>query len=101
MLGLDPFAQINVEEEVADDDGIIVKDYLAKDKSSEFLTGEEGIDDADDREENDEFSAMLDGGLHLMNRGPQGGKKGQDCMKEVADQCMDLNQFISKMDELV
>ena len=101
MLGLDPFAQINEEEEVADDDGIEVKDYLAKDKSSDFLTGEEAIDVADDKEENDEFSAMLDGGLHLMNRGPSGGKKGQDCMKEVADQCMDLNQFISKMDELV
>jgi len=25
----------------------------------------------------------------------------QDCMTQVAEQCMDLNQFISKMDELV
>jgi len=64
---------------------------------------------------------MLNGGLHLMkeridDQTEKQGKKAsgvfrgsqrsvspslQDCMTQVAEQCMDLNQFISKMDELV
>ena len=52
---------------------------------------------------------MLDGGLHLMNnkRSPslkkQALNSGQnsDCVTKVVDQCFDLNQFITKMDELV
>lgn len=53
---------------------------------------------------------MLDGGMHLMGD-IQSSKKlsnafaparnNQDCVTQVADQCIDLNQFISKMDELV
>ena len=63
---------------------------------------------------------LLDGGMHLLNnmlprtnrkKSPSGeagfsGLSGEgvqqiDCVKKVADECFDLNQFISKMDELV
>jgi hypothetical protein len=39
---------------------------------------------------------MLGGGMHLLNK-----PKAPDYVGQVAEKCIDLNQFILKMDELV
>lgn len=105
MLGLDPFTMISENEELDNDE-----DYDASDK--EIAHGVDFIDDLGIAEESDDDDMMLDGGMHLMasKRGNHQttGSNGnlfvapmQDCVTKVADECIDLNQFITKMDELV
>ena len=91
-LGLDPFAQINEnedEEEKSEED-----ECDGKDSSS--MHSSQQVDNESDQEDED---MMLDGGLHLMNnkRSPslknQVSNSGQnsDCVTKVVDQCFDLN----------
>ena len=51
-------------------------------------------DDDNQSEQSDDF--MLGGGMHLLNK-----PKAPDYVGQVAEKCIDLNQFILKMDELV
>lgn len=51
-------------------------------------------EDDDQSEQSDDF--MLGGGMHLLNK-----PKAPDYVGKVAEKCIDLNQFILKMDELV
>ena len=55
------------------------------------------MDDVDDGLED----IMLDGGMHLLNQSGQSKQVKEDCASFVADKCMDLDQFISRMDEIV
>jgi len=44
---------------------------------------------------------MFGGGLHRLGVDVLGGSPAKDCVSKVASECVDLNQFICKMDELV
>ena len=84
QLGLDPFEQINENDE---DNNSCTSSAADDDEESEG-----GILETDD--------FMLDGGMHLMNNNmkvncgidEQRNKKNVgDCVTQVADQCIDLN----------
>ena len=106
MLGMDPFSMI--DEDLNDDESA---------EDDEVADGVDFINQLNGHGEDDELNQdmMLDGGMHLMAdkrklkancnafaidsafEHPQ----QRDCVTKVADECIDLNQFITKMDELV
>ncbi len=113
MLNLDPFA---------DNDNNSANNHNNSSDPSDGIQDENGFNIGDTEFDEDD-DMMLDGGMHLMedkrkqtsifapsnnNMQHAGSKSGgagllqqRDCVTQVADQCIDLNQFISKMDELV
>lgn len=55
---------------------------------------EQPADEVESQLSEDDF--MLEGGMQLLNK-----PKMNDYVGQMAEKCVDLNQFISKMDELV
>ena len=64
--------------------------------------GEEKEDYSDmDVPDEEDLDDMFDDGKHFMGQPSQGKSLAEDCVGFVADNCTDLEQFISKMDDLV
>ena len=82
----DPFSAVQKVE---------IKDHITEEGDVSLSSDE---DDYDPKCDDSDDDGMLGGGLQLM---AQGRSSSRDCVKQVATECVDLNQFISKMDELV
>ena len=80
----DPFAAVQKE----------IQDHITEEGNVSSSSDEKSdlkCDDSDD-------DMMLGGGLNLKDNSRS---VSRDCVKQVADNCIDLNQFITKMDQLV